>query len=60
MNCVLFTKMDQVFSLKKITIRKYWKNEKNTGKVREKSENFVSVEKWEPCFTSVDETAIEC
>ena len=23
--------------------------EKNTGKVREKSGNFVSPEKWEPC-----------
>ena len=23
---------------------------KNTGKVREKSGNFVSPEKWEPCF----------
>ena len=24
---------------------------KNTGKVREKSGNFVSPEKWEPCVT---------
>ena len=24
---------------------------KNTGKVREKSGNFVSPEKWEPCFS---------
>ena len=23
--------------------------EKNTGKVREKSGNYVSLEKWEPC-----------
>ena len=23
---------------------------KNTGKVREKSGNFVSPEKWEPCY----------
>ena len=35
MNCALFAKMDQVFSLKK-----YWKMEKNT----EKSGNFVSPE----------------
>ena len=27
--------------------------EKNTGKVREKSGNFVSPEKWEPCVSSV-------
>ena len=25
---------------------------KNTGKVREKSGNFVSMEKWEPCTWS--------
>ena len=31
------------------TLKKYWKMEKNTGKVREKSGNFVSPEKWEPC-----------
>ena len=46
MNCVLFAKMDQVFSLKNKTL-------KNTGKWRkilEKSGNFVSLEKWEPCF----------
>ena len=30
------------------TLKKYWKMEKNTGKVREKSGNFVSPEKWEP------------
>ena len=38
MNCVLFAKMDQVFSfLKKNnkTFKKYWKIEKNTGKVWE-------------------------
>ena len=40
MNCVLFAKMDQVFSFKK-------KN-KNIKKILEKSENFVSLEKWEP------------
>ena len=34
MNCVLFAKMDQVFSLKNETFEKYWKNgKKNTGKV---------------------------
>ena len=45
MNCVLFAKMDQVFSLKNKTL-------KNTGKwkkILEKSGNFVSPEKWEPC-----------
>ena len=36
MNCVLFAKMDQVFSKENETLKKYWKNwEKNTGKVRE-------------------------
>ena len=39
MNCVLFAKMNQVFSLKKINLRKYWKygNKywKSQGKVRE-------------------------
>ena len=40
MNCVLFSKMDQVFSLKKHnkTVTKYWKS----------PGNFVSLEKWEP------------
>ena len=42
MNFVLFAKMDQVFSLKNKTL-------KNTGKSQEKSGNFVSLEKWEPC-----------
>ena len=28
--------------------------EKNTGKVREKSGNFVSPEKWEPCTNESD------
>ena len=37
------------FSVKKNkTLKKYWKMAKNTGKVREKSGNFVSPEKWEP------------
>ena len=35
MNCVLFAKVDQVFSLKKKTFKKYWKMAKNTGKVGE-------------------------
>ena len=30
--------------------------EKNTGKVREKSGNFVIPEKWEPCVISTTET----
>ena len=41
--------MDQVFSKENKTLKKYWKIGKNTGKVREKSGNFVSLEKWEPC-----------
>ena len=41
--------MDQVFSKENKTLKKYWKIGKNTGKVREKSGNFVSPEKWEPC-----------
>ena len=36
MNCVLFAKMDRVFSLKK----------QNIKKILEKSGNFVSLEKW--------------
>ena len=48
MNCVLFAKLDKVLSLKK-TFKKYWKMAKNAGKVREKSRNFVTAEKWEPC-----------
>ena len=40
--------MDQVFSEENKTLKKYWKIGKNTGKVREKSGNFVSPEKWEP------------
>ena len=39
MNCVLFAKMDRVFSLKK----------KHLKKILEKSGNFVSPEKWELC-----------
>ena len=34
MNCVLFAKMDQLFSVKNRTLKKYWKMAKNTGKVR--------------------------
>ena len=45
MNRVLFAKMDQVFSLKNKTLKKYWQMEKLMGK----SGNFVSQEKWEPC-----------
>ena len=52
MNCVLFAKMDQVFSLKNKTLKNTGKMEKDTGKVREKSGNFVSPEKWEPCSTN--------
>ena len=39
MNCVLFAKMDQVFSKKNKTLKKYWKIGKkywkSQGKVRE-------------------------
>ena len=35
MSCVLFAKMDKVFSLKNKTLKIYWKMETNTGKVRE-------------------------
>ena len=31
---------------------------KNTGKVREKSGNFVSPEKWEPCQNRINILAI--
>ena len=41
MNCVLFDKMDQVFSLKKKTIKKYWKN----GKRYWKSQGILSERK---------------
>ena len=47
MTCVLFAKMDHVFSLKNKTL-------KNTGKIKkilEKSGNFVSPKKWEPCVS---------
>ena len=44
-----FAEMHQIFSYKRKLLKKYWKNGKNTGKVREKSGNFVSPEKWEPC-----------
>ena len=45
MNCVLFAKMDQVFSLKNKTLKDTGKMEKEL----EKSGHFVSSEKWEPC-----------
>ena len=51
--CVLFAKMDQVFSLKNKTLKNTEKMETNTGKVREKSGNFVSPKKWEPCIIVV-------
>ena len=49
MNCVLFAKMDQGFSLKKKknknkTSTKYWKMEK----ILQKSGTFARPEKWEP------------
>ena len=42
MNCVLFAKLDQVFSLKNKTLKKYWKNGK---KVRPG----ILSEKWVLC-----------
>ena len=40
------------FSVKKTKhLKNTGKMAKNTGKVREKSGNFVSPEKWEPCNT---------
>ena len=48
MNCVLFAKMDQVFSKENKALKKYWKIGK---KILEKSGNFVSPEKPEPCQT---------
>ena len=47
MNSVLFAKMDQVFSKENKTLKKYWKFGK---KILEKSGNFVSPEKWQPCL----------
>ena len=53
MNCVLFVKMDQVFSKENKTLKKIlenWKKilEKSGKKILEKSGNFVSPAKWEP------------
>ena len=50
MNCVLFDKMDQVFSLKKKNIKKYWKN----GKRYWKSQGILSDRKsGNPDFSQV-------
>ena len=46
MNFVLFAKMDQVFSKDNKTLKK---NLENVKRILEKSGNFVSPEKWEPC-----------
>ena len=43
MKCVLFAKMGEVFS----------KENKTLKKILEKSGNFVSPEKWEPCSESM-------
>ena len=45
MNFVLFTKMDQVFSLKKQTFKKYWRNGQKYWK---KFGEFCQSKKWEP------------
>ena len=44
MNCVLFAKMNKVFSLKKKKILEKWQ------KILEKSGNFVIRERWEPWY----------
>ena len=56
MNCLLFAKMDQVFSKENKTLKKYWKIGK---KILEKSGNFVSPEKWEPCIFQSDVEKLE-
>ena len=48
MSCVLFAKMDQVFSKENKTLQNSGKLEK----ILEKSGNFVSPEKWEPWLSS--------
>ena len=48
MNCVLFAKMGQVFIKKNKTLKKITR--KMGKKKLEKSGNFVSPEKWEPCI----------
>ena len=50
MNCVLFAKMDEVFSQKNKTLKTYWKKWKI---ILGKSGNFVSLEKWEPRYSNV-------
>ena len=46
MNCVLFAKMDQVFSLKKTrTLEKYWKNGKKILEKSGKNQGILSVRK---------------
>ena len=47
-NSVLFAKIDQIFSLKDKTLKKYSKNGKKYW-----SGNFVSPEKWEQCMFEV-------
>ena len=48
MNCVLFAKVDQVFSLKKKQQNNKKKIWEKWNKILEKPGNFVSPEKWEP------------
>ena len=46
--------MDQVFSKENKRLKEILENwKKNTGKVREKSGNFVSPEKWELCINII-------
>ena len=51
MNCVLFAKMDQVFSEENKTLKKILETWKI---ILEKSGNFVSPEKWEPCLSCLN------
>ena len=49
------------FSVKKNkTLKNTGKMAKNTGKVREKSGNFVSPEKWEPCMFDTGLLCFKC
>ena len=45
MNCVLFTKMDQVFSKENKTLKKYWKIGKKILEKSGKSQGILSVRK---------------
>ena len=46
MNCILFDKIDIKFSVKRTN---FFKKTGKRKKILEKSGNFASSEKWEPC-----------